>query len=55
MQDKSFRLRHLIVGSLMILLFNIAACSSDTTTVVSSTGSALPQPSVDCGGQSCID
>lgn len=35
------------------MLLGLAGCGSDSAT--SSSSNALPQPSVDCGGSSCID
>ena len=39
------------------LLFGLAGCSSSSTTSSGSgtSGNALPQPSVNCGGSSCVD
>ena len=48
--------RHFMLAGCLVLLFGLTGCSSDdATTAVSSTGNALPQPSVDCGGSSCLD
>lgn len=51
------RFKHYLLAACFFLLVGLTGCSSDSTTATSSSSSAnaLPQPSVDCGGSSCID
>lgn len=45
-------LRQLLAVLLLVLVTSLVGCSSDSGT---NSSGPLPQPSVDCGGSSCID
>jgi len=52
MSKSPARFKHYLLASCFFLLVGLTGCSSDDAAVSTN---ALPQPSVDCGGSSCID
>lgn len=59
MYDLSKKSKLYALAAFTAIFLSMAGCgggsSSASTTNTNSTANALPQPSVDCGGSSCID
>lgn len=53
MKLQKSKLASLSLGAILALLLGITGCSNSSGSGTAT--SALPQPSVNCGGESCID
>jgi len=51
MERNISRLKYLLMSTFVVCLFNLSACSSEG----GGSSGALPQPSVNCGGSSCVE